>query len=143
MNFIDDITDFLVFVVLFAAFSTIGLELVLPEYYDSVRISQESITDKTAPTALGYVEETNYRGELSFAEVLIMTQIQDISIPAPKRYAVGNTVVEIGSEYRAELDLVWREVMPRLATTPAQANQKFYVHYNPAQDRYDINTVAP
>lgn len=142
-DLIDDFTDFLVFMVLFAAFSAIGIGLVFPEYYDSASLTSQSITDKSAPPALGYVEETAYRGEFTFPEVVLTTIVQDASLPAPKKYSLGSTVVEITDEYRSDLEVIWRTIANQMGTTPAAAQQLYYLHYDHALDRYVFSTIAP
>lgn len=111
MGIIDDILDFLAFIILLGVAIAISFNVIIPEFKES-QIIPAVFVDKSAPERKGYDFSEPFDGTYSKMEVVLFSQVQDneIPLPTPKRYFVGGTVggsgatrVDVPSDYRADL----------------------------------------
>ncbi len=103
----------------------------------------EVIEDKTAPSQ-GYVNVNSDVG-MSKLEAVLMTQVQEFGIPEPRRYKLGNTMIEIESSYKESDNLTYVGVTAYQRLKGA----KFEVVYNwndtptdTSDDYYEVKEIV-
>lgn len=130
MDTIDDIFDLLAFLALFGLCVAVAFGLVLPVYYDTVNVLDQSIVDKTSPREEGYVNASKYDGKMSKLEVVLTSQVQESSIPAPRVYKVHDLEIPIGTYYREDLQTLGVAVYNKLHQQDPSGSGRYYFKLN-------------
>lgn len=86
----DGVLDLVVFILCLAILIPIGLGSIIPiakEYNISQNVD---IGDKSVPEVVGTSNKTDYDAKLDIYETVLTTQIQDYSMPRPRKLSVPN-----------------------------------------------------
>lgn len=122
--YLDDVFDLLVLIFILGISVLVGFGVVLPMTSDDYLKTNTVLEDKTAPE-VGY-ETTVLEPGMSKLEVVLMTQVQEFGVPDPKKYKVGNTMIDITASYQESSNLTYAGVM----AYNSLVGDKFEVVYN-------------
>lgn len=122
--YLDDVFDILVVIFVLGISVMIGFGVVVPMVRDDYLKQDKVLEDKTAPSH-GYVTVNTEYG-MSKLEAVLMSQIQDYGVPSPKKYKVGDTMIDITASYKESLNLTYAGI----TTFNKLKGDKFEVVYN-------------
>lgn len=125
----DDIFDLLAFILLFGACIAITFGLVLPAVYDFNDPMENALLDKTAPVEVGYGNESNYDGTMSKMDVVLLSQVQDFSMPEPKKYKINGSMVDVTANYRGMLQEIGISVFNMLDDVDPNGTGRYEIDY--------------
>lgn len=123
---LDGVFDFLVMVLVLAIVVGLGFVMILPLTQDSFMEYSERVEDKAMLREVkDYAAEIDgvtipEEKNMSALEVILMTQIQDENLPAPKALTLqGGNRIEIDTSYRIGREsfgvLVWNQLPSKTA----------------------------
>lgn len=130
MDTLDDALDLLAFLALLGLCVAVSFGLVLPVYYDTVNIEDQSIVDKTSPREEGYVNASEYDGTMSKLEVVLTSQVQESSIPAPRVYKIHDMEIPIDTYYREDLQKLGVAVYNKLHQQDPSGSGRYHFKLN-------------
>jgi hypothetical protein len=135
--------DLLLFIVVLGVCLAVSFTIVTPMTKDDINTD---IVDKTAPQILGYGNKSSFDGTSSKMEVILSTQVQDFSIPDPKRYKVGSSMINIGSTYEGEEQDIAELAYTELSKTDPNGEGRYEAVYEygvpPTVSDYDSGNLV-
>lgn len=100
----DDALDFLILILVLSVCVALGFGVVIPLLNDHNMGYQTELVDKSALQLSGSDQnDSTYDGTLSRKEVILMTQVQDYSMPYPRRLTTPTLAVNITSLYKLDV----------------------------------------
>lgn len=105
-------------ILLLGAALMLTFQLLLPLTYNDRMHYDESITDKTMDSTNMYDDSLMADGTLSQRGVILMTQVQDYSMPEPRVIIAGGNRVNVTSAYRQALPEVGQHIYAGIAGDP-------------------------
>lgn len=116
---LEDILDFLVFVIVMSVVTGNTLIFTIPLVTNMV----ESRLDKSGRGEVLYEPEEDVG--LSAEEVLLMSQVQDATMPLPRRYYMGDEVIKVETTYKLVIREIGVQIWDKL-----EGGKKYQVKYD-------------
>lgn len=125
MSIVDDVLDFLAFLLVLGVCIAVAFSVVLPSTREQ---EQTVLVDKSAPSAEGYASGFTTSDEMNKLEVMLMTQVQDGGMPAPSRFKILDAPENaVNQDYKAYTANVFYEHRERMS---ADTSSFYIVDYD-------------
>lgn len=96
----DGILDLLAMILVLAIVVAIGFGLILPLMNTELMGYNDNITDKSIITESKNTYDVGTKKDLSAAELVLITQVQDEGMPKPRAFSINGSMIEVESTYK-------------------------------------------
>lgn len=131
----EDGIDLLMTIIILSVVASIGFYFSLNTFNTARQNVDSGLYDKSATTAVGYVNNT-YSDAIDYKDVLLMTQLQDETLPQHKGYSIGSANYLVDYDYKFNLDTYWRSAYTQLRSLGDVSTDKYRFIYSSAVDKY-------